>query len=124
VVALGVLLSACTQAAKVSQSVDPTGTYALVSVDGNQVPAKVTHEGVGLEVRSGTFTVNPDGMCATTTVFVPGSGNEVTRHVSATHARIGSKVTMRWQGAGMTTAKVEGDTLTMNNEGMLLVYKK
>jgi hypothetical protein len=31
---------------------------------------------------------------------------------------------MKWKGAGMTTASVEGDTLTMNNEGLLFVYTK
>jgi hypothetical protein len=31
---------------------------------------------------------------------------------------------MKWQGAGMTTGTIAGNTFTMNNEGMELVYKK
>jgi hypothetical protein len=31
---------------------------------------------------------------------------------------------MRWQGAGMTIGSVAGDTFTMNNEGMVLAYRK
>ena len=31
---------------------------------------------------------------------------------------------MKWQGAGLTTGTVEGNTFTMDNEGMLFVYKK
>ena len=31
---------------------------------------------------------------------------------------------MKWQGAGMTIGTVEGDTFTMDNEGMVFVYKK
>jgi hypothetical protein len=31
---------------------------------------------------------------------------------------------MRWAGAGMTTGTLEGDTFTMNNEGMSFSYHK
>jgi hypothetical protein len=77
-----------------------------------------------LQVRSGSFTVKAGGTCSTKTTFVPPSGAEATRDVSATYTKEGSKLTMQWQGAGMTTATVEGGTLTMNNEGMLFVYRK
>jgi hypothetical protein len=71
-----------------------------------------------------SFTVKADGTCATSTVFVPPSGKEATRDVSATHTKEGSKLTMQWQGAGMTTGTIEGNTFTMDNEGMVFVYKK
>jgi hypothetical protein len=79
---------------------------------------------VALQVRSGTFTINADGTCSTKTVFVPPSGQEATREVSATYTKEGAKLTMQWKGAGTTTGTIEGDTFTMNNEGMLFVYKK
>ena len=122
--AAGLLLSACKPEAKVAKSVDPTGIYALVTVDGKPVPASVDHDGVKLQVRSGTFTIKADGTCGTKTVFVPPSGQEATREVSATYTKEGSKLTMKWQGAGMTTGTIEGNTFTMDNEGMLFVYKK
>ena len=31
---------------------------------------------------------------------------------------------MQWQGAGMTTGTVEGNTFTMENEGMVFVYQR
>jgi len=31
---------------------------------------------------------------------------------------------MNWQGAGTTIGTVEGDTFTMNNEGMVFAYRK
>ena len=120
----GLLLSACTPEAKVAKEVDPTGVYALVSVNGSAVPASVSHDGTALQVRSGTFTIKADGTCGTKTVFVPPSGPEATREVSATYTKEGSKLTMKWQGAGMTTGTIEGNTFTMDNEGMLFVYKK
>lgn len=120
----GLLLSACKPEAQVAKDVDPTGVYALVSVNGSTVPASVSHDGTALQVRSGTFTIKADGTCGTKTVFVPPSGPEATRDVSATYTKEGSKLTMKWQGAGMTTGTIEGNTFTMDNEGMLFVYKK
>ncbi len=114
----------CKPEAKVAETTNPTGVYALATVDGKAVPTKISHEGATLEVRSGTFTIQADGACSTKTAFVPPSGSEVTREVSATYTREGSKLIMKWQGAGITTGTVEGNTFTMNNEGMLLVYRK
>ena len=122
--AVGLLVSACQPEAKVAASPDPTGVYALVTVNGNQVPASVSHEGVALQVRSGTFTINSDGTCSTKTSFVPPSGPEATREVHATYTKEGSKLTMQWAGAGTTSGTIEGNTFTMNNEGMLFVYRK
>jgi hypothetical protein len=124
VLAAGLLLSACNQEGKVDKPVDPTGVYILASVNGNQVPASVSHDGTPLQVRSGTFTINADGTCSTKTVFVPPSGTETTNEVSATYTREGAKLTMQWKGAGTTTGTVEGNTFSMNNEGMMLVYRK
>jgi hypothetical protein len=120
----GLLLSGCKPEAKVAEGGDPTGVYALVTVNGNQVPASVSHDGATLQVRSGTFTIKADGTCGTKTVFVPPSGSEVAREVSATYTKEGSKLTMQWQGAGTTTGTIEGNTFTMDNEGMLFVYRK
>ena len=121
---VGLLLSACSPEAKVANGGDPTGVYTLVSVNGNVVPASVSHDGTALQVRSGTFIIKADGTCGTKTVFVPPSGSEVAREVSATYTRKGSNLTMQWRGAGTTTGTVEGNTFTMDNEGMVFVYKK
>jgi hypothetical protein len=122
--AAALLLCACKPEAKVATAVDPTGVYALVSVNGSTVPSSISHEGTALQVRSGTFTIKADGTCSTKTVFVPPSGSEVARDVSATYTKEGSKLTMQWTGAGTTTGTIEGNTFTMDNEGMLFVYKK
>ena len=118
------LLSGCQQEAKVARDVDPTGVYALVSVNGNPVPATINHDGTDLKVQSGSFTIKADGTCSTKTVFVPPNGKEATREVSATYTKAGSKLTMQWQGAGTTTGTVASNTFSMDNEGMVLVYRK
>ena len=121
----GLFMSACKEEAKVAtDGGDPTGVYTLVSVNGNQVPANVSHDNVTLQVKSGTFNIQTDGTCGTKTAFVPPSGSEVTREVTATYKKDGSTLNMQWKGAGTTTGTLEGDTFTMNNEGMIFVYKK
>lgn len=100
------------------------GSYALVSVDAKQLPAAVMHGEASVEVRSGTFTFGADGRCSTRTVFVPPNGQEVVREVGAVYSKAGAKLTMWWDGAGATTGSVEGNTFTMDNEGMLFVYRR
>jgi hypothetical protein len=119
-----VLWAGCKPDAKVTVDTNPAGTYALVSVDGNKVPCTLQHEGHTLAVKSGTFLINPDGTCSSKVVFGPPSGGDFSREVKATYTRQGSKLTMYWQGAGMTTGAVEGDAFTMNNEGMVFAYRK
>ena len=103
---------------------DIAGSYTLVSINGTPLPFTVTHEGPGIQVTSGTFTIRPDGTCATVTAFVMPSGQAQSREVSATYTRDGSKLTMQWQGAGVTNGTIEGDTFTMDNEGQLFLYRK
>ena len=103
---------------------DPTGVYALVSVNGAQLPASVSHGEVPIKVHSGSFTINADGTCSTKTVFGPPSGSTVTREVSATYTQEGSTLKMQWQGAGRTEGTLQGDTFNMNNEGMIFSYKR
>lgn len=103
---------------------DIAGSYELVAVDGKRVPATVTHIDAEIKVESGVFTIDADGTCSSKSVFVPPSGSTVTREVDGSYQRNGSKLVMRWQGAGVTTGTVEGDIFTMNNHGMIFVYSR
>jgi len=101
-----------------------SGTYMLASINGKTLPFTVTHEGPGIQVTSGTFTIRPDGTCTSVVAFLMPSGQAQSREVSATYTQDGSKLTMQWQGAGVTICTVEGDTFTMDNEGQLFLYRK
>ncbi|MBN1435618.1 MAG: hypothetical protein JW936_00960 [Sedimentisphaerales bacterium] len=102
-----------------------TGTYTLVSVDGYEVPAVVTHGDTDIRVESGRFDINPDYTCRSTTLFGRASSTDlITREVDATYTLQGSTLHMQWQGAGRTIGTVEDNTFTMNNEGMVFVYEK
>lgn len=101
-----------------------SGAYALVQVNGKAVPTAVSHDGVNLQVRSGSITFKPDGNCSSKTVFVPPNGTETSREVTANYVCKGSEVTLQWTGMGTTQGRIEGTSFTMNNEGMILLYRK
>jgi hypothetical protein len=111
-------------AADTARLPDITGTYTCVSINGTPLPYTITHEGPGIRVTSGTFTIRPDGTCGGVSDFVMPSGEAQHQEVSATYMRDGSKLTIQWQGAGVTSGTVEGDTFTMENEGQVLLYRK
>jgi hypothetical protein len=114
----------CKQDAKVAADINSVGTYTLARVDGNKVPCTLTHEGHTMTVQSGTFIINAEGTCSSKVAFCVPSGGDSSREVKATYTRQGSQLTMKWEGAGTTTGTVEGDAFTMNNEGMIFVYRK
>jgi len=103
---------------------DPTGEYTLIAVDGLILPATVSHDGHDITVHSGTFTINADKTCVSKNVFSPSSGDKISREVKATYTQEGSTLNMRWIGAGRTKGTVKGNTFTMDNEGIILSYKK
>jgi hypothetical protein len=121
---LALAWTGCKQEAKVAADTSPAGIYTLVSVDGKQVPCIITHEGASVTVKSGLFTISGDGTCNSKTVFSVASNGDVNREVKATFTREGTNLTMKWEGAGTTIGSVEGNTFTMNNEGMVLAYRK
>jgi hypothetical protein len=128
---LVVVCSGCKQETKVAADtktvaaaaadINPVGTYALVTVDGNKVPCTVQHEGHTMTVNSGRFIINADGTCSSKMSL---AGRDAAIEVKATYTREGPKLTMKWQGAGMTIGTVEGDTFKMDNEGMVFAYLK
>lgn len=107
--------------AEVAGDPNPAGTYALESVDGNKVPCTVKHEGHPLAVQSGSFTINSNGTCHSK-MFLTGRASAI--EVKGTYARNGSKLTMKWDGAGTTTGTIEDDKFILNNEGMVFAYRK
>lgn len=121
---LGSGVPACTKQEIALNGANPSGVYTLASVNGVHVPGDISHEGTSLKVLSGTMTINTDGTTNSKTVFVSPAGTEMTREVTATYTKNGSRLAMQWQGAGTTVGTVQGDTFTMINEGMEFVYSK
>ena len=107
-----------------ADDINPTGTYTLLSVNGNSVPYTLTHEGVNLTINKGFFIINSDGTCISNITLIPPNKVEVNNEVKATYTLTGSTLTMKWERAGITTGTVSGNTFTMNNEGMVFLYRK
>jgi hypothetical protein len=101
-----------------------TGTYTLVTVNGDNVPATITHDDVSFTVRSGSFVISADGSCVSRMVILAPNGQEVTREVAGTYTRDGAKLTIQWEGAGVTEGAADGKTFTMDNAGMVLSFRK
>lgn len=125
---LGFAVASCQapRAQPTGPSTDPAvGEYVTVSVNGTPVPGSVVNnQGVKLEFLEGSFVIRADGTCSSRSVFVVPSGEEMVREVDATWSRSGDVLTMQWEGAGTTTATVKEDALTMDNVGMILVYRR
>ena len=63
---------------------------------------------------------SPASLC----VWMPIRQSVRLRTASTAYTRQGTELTMRWEGAGMTQGNLDGDTFTMNNEGMIFSYHK
>lgn len=103
---------------------DPVGTYKLIRVDDRDVPCPVQHGGQSLIVESGVFVFESAGAGRSRIGFVGPGGGKVRREVRATYRCRGATLKMKWKGAGMTTGTLDGDTFTMNNEGMKFFYRR
>ncbi len=111
------------EATKATASND-TGTYNLASIDGKPLPCRPAHEGGAPIVNAGAITLNADGTFTSTMSYSQPGGQTNSRDFSGTYTREGSKFTLKWNGAGTTTAELTQNTFTMNNEGSLLAYRK
>ena len=103
---------------------DIAGHYELIRVSGVLIPGKVRHGSHEIVVHSGSFQINADGCCRSTTVFSPPHGERLTRTVDASFTRSGSRLVMRWKGAGVTEGEISGEFFTMDNHGMFFRYQR
>jgi len=101
------------------------GTYILVSVDGHDISYSPFHEGrQAPNIISGSITLKRGGAFAAAMSFSNPVGGPVIRHFKGVYTKDGTTYILSWEGAGQTEAAIEGNKLTMNNEGMLFVYQK
>ena len=118
-------LAACQEVIRPVGDNDITGIYYLLKVDGTELPSTVSHDGVVMEIRSGTFIISADGTCFSTTRFaVPPGGKEMTREVRAKYVVRDTQLIMTWEGAGTTEGTVAGDIFVMDNHGMIFEYTR
>ena len=117
-------LAGCKNAATVATEPPPAGVYTLVSVDGKNVPCNLTHEAAAMTVKSGSLTFTADGTCRSLTTSVVPPHPDIHRDVAATYTQNGAELILHWTGAGTTQGRINGNEFTLNNEGMIFVYRK
>jgi hypothetical protein len=117
-------LAGCQQTVRLADGSDITGIYYLLRVDGNEMPGTAMHDGMPMEIHSGTFFINDDGTCTSKTRFTPQGHEEQTRVVHAKYTVEDSRLIMKWKGAGTNEGWVEGDIFTMDNHGMIFEYTR
>jgi hypothetical protein len=109
------------------------GTYTLVTIDGHSLPfAPVDRDRPANApppptVVAGTFTVNADSTFRSSMTYRVPSGDTTrvfTGDFTGTYTREGEGYVFTWARAGQTPGTLRGDTLTVNNVGMMLAYVK
>ena len=120
----GLLLIGCTRRIQAPPSTAIIGTFQLVEVDGNTIPAEVTHGSSAVRIESGQIEFDSQGTCISRTVFGPPKGENIHREVRADCDYDGQTVDLTWHGAGRTRGEFAGEEFTMNNEGMMFRYRK
>jgi hypothetical protein len=116
---------ACTSTPKAAGRSQIAGTYDLTTVDGHAIPFAPMHGGRQAPlVVSGTLTLNADHTFDSSMSYGNASGVTWSKDFEGTYSGQSGQYVLKWEGAGKTSVKIDGATLTMNNEGMLFIYRK
>ena len=124
IILLMALMTGCRSGNRSAAEINPVGDYTLVSVDGKSLPCTLTHEGMSPTIKSGVLIISTNGNCLSRIAFSIPQREDASREVKATYTLQGAELTMKWEGAGTTMAHINGNQLTMTNEGMVFSYEK
>jgi len=103
---------------------DITGSYNLVSIDGNPLPFNPAHEVGAPEVISGTLTLAGDGTFQMTMTFATEPNDPVSRSMNGSYILEEGVLKLDWQGSGVTPATVDNRSITLVNEGLSFLYQR
>jgi hypothetical protein len=111
----GLSLTACkTDQPAPAKPAGLAGTYTLVAIAGHQLPYAPQHEGrPGPQIQSGSMAFKSDGTLVSAMTFAIPSGETRSRDVSGRYRQESSRLNFQWDGAGATSAVVQGDSFIM-----------
>jgi hypothetical protein len=107
------------------------GIYALVSIDGHKLPHAPMHPGRPADappppvVVGSIFTIKGDSTFQQTMSYritQGGAERVVDGQFSGTYLPEGTGYVFTWTNAGRTPVMLRGDTLVLNNAGMVFTY--
>ena len=101
------------------------GSYNLVTVDGQPVPAGIILQGVTVVIESSRMNLQPGG-AASVALSASGPGGSIQNTTSGRWRQSGSSVTLEWNEGCTDTAVYRDDTLTLRDcsLGNEMVYRK
>jgi hypothetical protein len=122
--ALVLLPCGCRKNASAGKSSDYIGTYTLDTINGRKLPFNPLPRIATTEFSSGAITLQADGSFVATISHRTSDGKVSKRDASGSYTKAGSSFRLEYKGRGTATATLEGNTFTVNDEDMKLVYRK
>ena len=122
VLALG--LPGCRPADAPTKTADHTGTYVLDTINGRKLPFNPLPRISTTEFSSGAITLQADGSFVATISHRASDGKVTKRDSSGSYTKEGSSFRLEYTGRGTATATLEGNTFTVNDDDLKLVYRK
>jgi hypothetical protein len=124
-------LSACSGGDATGPDTDPNahvGSYSLVSINGNVLPAVFDTEGFHFVYLSGQVTLKADGTSTNSYTFTVTQGGNVVQQTdndTGTYARAGTTISVVWASGDRESYSFSGgNTLTINETGAVVVFRK
>ncbi len=104
---------------------DEVGTYALVSLNGQLLPATVAEGGTQMVVRSGAITLQAGGKLTSDVSFrVATDSTWLSSPLTGTYVRQGNTLSFSYSNGGAASATLAADTLRFANEGVVWQFLK
>ena len=126
--ALFLPLAACGDDDGVGPGADVVGTFNLQTINGAALPAVVLQIGADrIEITSGSIALNENRTFSAALTFRETVGGVVTTETetdSGTYTVSGNTVQLTAANGTVATATISGNTLTSNQQGFNLVYRK
>jgi hypothetical protein len=107
---------------------EPVGTYVLVTVDGAALPYAVPageRRPAALEITGARMVLEADGTFRQWMAYrfeAEGAPRTLERDFTGGWSQDGGAYRLTWDGAGVTPARLDGDTLTYDSMGMVLTF--
>jgi len=114
---------------------DFQGVYTLATVNGDTLPVAAPAAGAS-SVRSGSLTLNYGGSFVSVLTYAGPDGTATHREASGSYTVVPAqeppgrfesakplRIDLQWNGAGTTSASLDGRTLTVEREGVRYTYR-
>ena len=121
-------LSACGSDSTGPKDTDWLGTYALETVEGQNLPAVLIQIGNDkLEITAGSIRLNEDQTFSASLTFRTTEGGNVTTDTESdtgTYTKNGNALRFTYGDGSQDTGSLNGKVLTVTSEGITLVLRK